>query len=280
MCDFHSIVVRVDGAIAHVPSNSHSEAVKHAGWTENGPNKRPRFIECEWGGEGEYPGAEKISRKQDGEELTNKQVKAIDAHYQRLAKAMSGDEDAIKSFVDPLYSDVIDKAVWRDGMNAKDICDILVRPDDINRDAAVNNGITSASGDASKLSASGAYSNLAASGAASNLAASGAYSNLAASGAYSNLAASGYASKLSASGYASNLAASGYASKLSASGYASINMAAGYNSKAKAGIDGAIALVWYDGKRPRIAVGYVGEDGIKAETWYAVVDGKLKETTV
>ena len=30
MCDFHSICVRVDGAIAHVAKNSHSEAVEAA----------------------------------------------------------------------------------------------------------------------------------------------------------------------------------------------------------------------------------------------------------
>ena len=34
MCDFHSICVRTDGAIAHLPSNSHSGAVEAAKWRE------------------------------------------------------------------------------------------------------------------------------------------------------------------------------------------------------------------------------------------------------
>ena len=44
-----------------------------------------------------------------------------------------------------------------------------------------------------------------------------------------------------------------------------------YSSRAKAGPNGAIALAWHDGTRPRIAVGYVGE-GLEADTWYRLDD--------
>ena len=123
-----------------------------------------------------------------------------------------------------------------------------------------------ASGYASRLAASGYGSRLAASGNNSRLAASGDGSHLAASGDYSRLAASGAYSRLAASGDGSQLAASGDASRLAASGSNSLVMGA-YNGRAKAGPNGAIALAWYDGTRPRIAVGYVGET-LKADTWY------------
>ena len=44
---------------------------------------------------------------------------------------------------------------------------------------------------------------------------------------------------------------------------------------AKAGPNGALALTWHDGKRPRIAVAYVGEDGIKPDVFYRL-DGAGK----
>lgn len=85
MCDFHSIVVRADGAKAHIPSNSHSGAVAAAGWRENEPHREKFFVECEWSGVGEYPGAEKITRG----DINEKQRKVIDTHYTALSKLLS-----------------------------------------------------------------------------------------------------------------------------------------------------------------------------------------------
>ena len=149
-----------------------------------------------------------------------------------------------------------------------------------------HNSNLAASGDYSNLATSGYYSNLAASGDYSNLAASGDYSklaasghnsNLAASGDGSNLAASGYNSKLAAFGYNSKLAASGYNSKLAASGKNSICMAAGYASTAQVGENGVIVLPYYDGIRTRVAVGYVGENGIEPNVEYKVNNNGIFE---
>ena len=82
--------------------------------------------------------------------------------------------------------------------------------------------------------------------------------------------ASGNHSQLAASGNHSQLAASGDDSQLAALGNGSLVMGA-YKSRAKAGPNGAIALAWHDGTRPRIAVGYVGE-GLEADTWYRLDD--------
>ena len=82
--------------------------------------------------------------------------------------------------------------------------------------------------------------------------------------------ASGNHSQLAASGNHSRLAASGNHSRLAALGECSTVMGA-FCSRAKAGPNGAIALAWHDGTRPRIAVGYVGE-GLEADTWYRLDD--------
>ena len=50
---------------------------------------------------------------------------------------------------------------------------------------------------------------------------------------------------------------------------------AGYSGTATAGYGGIIKIRWYDGMRSRIAIGYVGENGIEPNVPYVVKDGKL-----
>jgi len=121
-------------------------------------------------------------------------------------------------------------------------------------------------------------SKLAASGDSSQLAASGYSSQLAASGDSSKLAASGYSSKLAASGDYSKLAASGYSSKLEVTGKHSAAAAVAPGCAIK-GIDGTpIAICEYDdGKPVGFVCGIIGQDGLKADTWYRAQGGKLVE---
>ena len=77
------------------------------------------------------------------------------------------------------------------------------------------------------------------------------------------------------SGNYSTAASSGECSKAASSGVGTIAMVAGLGGAAKAGKDGCIALCWYDGNRNRVAVGYVGENDIEADTWYVIANGKL-----
>lgn len=122
MCDFHSIVVRRDGAIAHLPSNSHSGAVEAAKWTENDRISEmrgvPRFVEAEWDGDGAFPGAAKVARG----ELTETQRKVIESHYEALAKLLSdpGEHAERMLFGDGIFAD--DKYAdirWRVLINPK-----------------------------------------------------------------------------------------------------------------------------------------------------------------
>ena len=54
---------------------------------------------------------------------------------------------------------------------------------------------------------------------------------------------------------------------------------AGYKGVASAGIDGSIIIKYYDGGRYRTKVGYIGEDGLKPDTPYEVVDGEFVEVS-
>ena len=171
---------------------------------------------------------------------------------------------------------------FRSLFNAPELIENFVKADVDAQTAAVQPSIDStpaASGYGSRLAASGNDSRLAASGYGSMLAASGNYSTLAASGNYSSLAASGNDSTLAASGYDSTLAASGYGSTLEAKGNCSVAMAAGLGSIAAAGEKGAFAIAWKDSsEQMRIAVGIVGENGIKASVLYRVGEtGELEE---
>ena len=84
-----------------------------------------------------------------------------------------------------------------------------------------------------------------------------------------------------ASGRNEHAAATGYSGHAAATGDSGASAVLGLEGRAKAGKDGLLAVAWHDGKRPRLAVGYVGEDGIKPDTWYrATRAGKLVKATM
>ena len=73
-------------------------------------------------------------------------------------------------------------------------------------------------------------------------------------------------------------ATAGYAGTATA-GYAG-TATAGYDGTATAGDDGTIMIWWHDGKRCRMVIGYVGEDGIEPRVGYRVQEGKLVRATL
>ena len=90
---------------------------------------------------------------------------------------------------------------------------------------------------------------------------------------YSGTATAGYSGTATA-GY-SGIATAGDSGTATA-GYSGI-ATAGYSGIATAGGGGTISLKWWDGRRSRIEVFYVGEEGIRLNTPYRCIDGKAVE---
>ena len=127
------------------------------------------------------------------------------------------------------------------------------------------------SGDSSKSAQSGDYSKSAQSGDSSKSAQSGDSSKSAQSGNSSTSAQSGNSSTSAQSGDYSKSAQSGDYSTSESVGANSVIVAAGTSCTAKVGEFGVFALRWTDDKgHPRIAVGRVGVNGIKADVAYTV----------
>ena len=135
-----------------------------------------------------------------------------------------------------------------------------------------------ASGDSSTAASSG-YSSTAASSGDSSTAASSGYSSTAASSGYSSTAASsGYYSTAASSGDSSKAASSGNYSTAACdtNGFACV---AGIGGRVKGALGSALSCGYRDSeKRNRIAVAYVGENGIKPDVWYSINDaGEFQE---
>ncbi len=157
-------------------------------------------------------------------------------------------------------------------------------------------GHAAATGDSGHAAATGNSSHAAATGNSGHAAATGNYGHAAATGHSGHAAATGYSSHAAATGYSSHAAATGdyghaaatgnygHAAATGRSGHAAATGGygcafAGFGGRAKASINGSFAIAWRDEStdRARLIVGTPGENGIKPDTFYRVVDGALVE---
>jgi len=227
----------------------------------NGDGRMARYAEVEMGG------------KIDGGDGPDTKIAAAEITIKAELKLPDFIRRAVSALIDACKSD--ERVQAASGDSSK-----LAASGNASKLAASGRSSTLAtSGDSSTLAASGHSSTLAASGYSSKLAASGHSSTLAASGNYSTLAASGHDSKLAASGYSSKLAASGHSSRLAADGENGVIATSAPGCAAKGKVGTWISLAEFNdyGKCVGFATGCVGENGIKADTFYRAAGGKLVE---
>jgi hypothetical protein len=140
----------------------------------------------------------------------------------------------------------------------------------------------STAGDRSNASTAGYGSNASTAGYGANASTTGDGANASTTGDGSNASTTGYGSNASTTGYGSNASTTGYGSNASTAGYGGVSVCLGVNGKVRAGKTGVLLATYWDtiANRPRVTVGYPGENGIKADTWYELTDGEFKQTTV
>jgi hypothetical protein len=107
---------------------------------------------------------------------------------------------------------------------------------------------------------------------------SGANAPASTSGRKAPASTSGWNAPASTSGEDAPASTSGENAPASTSGADSCAIALGIRGLAAAGKNGIVAVKWYDGRRYRLVVGYVGENGIKPNAFYCCNNmGKLEE---
>ncbi len=156
-------------------------------------------------------------------------------------------------------------------------------------------GASRAEGYSSAASSNGDRSAASSNGYSSAASSNGDRSAASSNGDRSAASSNGYSSAASSNGYSSAASSNGYSSAASSNGDRSAAFAHGSDtsascdgehclavaSRVRAGENGAVIAKEWDKKaeRWRYVTGYVGEDGIKANTWYMAEGGKLKEET-
>ncbi|MFZ5396511.1 hypothetical protein ACOY9Z_00275 [Enterobacter roggenkampii] len=128
------------------------------------------------------------------------------------------------------------------------------------------------SGDDARIGSSGNYAQIGSSGYNAQIGSSGYNARIGSSGYNAQIGSSGDDARIGSSGYNARIGSSGYNAQITASGKGSVVACAGSIERIVLGEGGCASVPWYDGSRTRIAVAYVGENGIEANTPYYVND--------
>ncbi|EMD3679801.1 hypothetical protein VQZ98_001821 [Salmonella enterica] len=144
-----------------------------------------------------------------------------------------------------------------------------------------NDARIGSSGDDARIGSSGNYARIGSSGYNARIGSSGHYARIGSSGHYARIGSSGHYARIGSSGHYAQIGSSGddarigssgNDARITASGNGSVVACAGSIERVVLGENGCASVPWHDGKRIRIAVAYVGENGIEANIPYYVND--------
>jgi hypothetical protein len=152
-----------------------------------------------------------------------------------------------------------------------------------------NSAHAATTGNSAHAATTGNYAHAATTGNSAHAATTGNYAHAATTGNsahaattgnYAHAATTGYYAHAATTGYYAHAATTGDSAHAATTGKNTIAASLGNKGEAKAGENGCLILGYFDSKdRPRVKVGYTGEDGILADRWYCL-DAKFKFTLV
>ena len=166
---------------------------------------------------------------------------------------------------------------------------------EVTRVGKVNNSgdLNDNGGDYAKIGSSGYYAQIGSSGDYAQIGSGGYSAKIGSSGDYAQIGSSGYSAKIGSSGYSAKIGSSGDYAQIGSSGdYAQITSTgedcviccAGHGSRVRAKVGSWVTLAeWmYDEKKNRtvpacVKTIYIDGETYKADTWYKLEDGKIKE---
>ncbi|ELE1935910.1 hypothetical protein RDB90_004476 [Salmonella enterica] len=128
------------------------------------------------------------------------------------------------------------------------------------------------SGDDARIGSSGNNAQIGSSGDDARIGSSGDDARIGSSGYNAQIGSSGNYARIGSSGDDAQIGSSGYNARITATGNGSVVACAGSVERIVLGENGCASVPWHDGKRIRIAVAYVGENGIEANIPYYVND--------
>ncbi|ENP9830483.1 hypothetical protein ACEJ88_003537 [Salmonella enterica] len=139
------------------------------------------------------------------------------------------------------------------------------------------------SGYNARIGSSGDNARIGSSGYNARIGSSGYNARIGSSGDNARIGSSGHNARIGSSGHNARIGSSGDYARITATGNGSVVACAGSIERIVLGENGCASVPWHDGTRIRIAVAYVGENGIEANTPYYVNDEgqftRLTETT-
>ncbi|ELM6409282.1 hypothetical protein Q2663_004679 [Salmonella enterica] len=128
------------------------------------------------------------------------------------------------------------------------------------------------SGYNARIGSSGDDARIGSSGNDARIGSSGNDAQIGSSGDDARIGSSGDDARIGSSGYNAQIGSSGNDAQITATGNGSVVACAGSVERIVLGENGCASVPWHDGKRIRIAVAYVGENGIEANIPYYVND--------